>query len=341
VKTALFADGQEEWNQFVAETPAATLFHDLRWRGVIEDTFGLRAHYLEVRDEGRLAGVLPMFQVPLPVARSALISLPFLNYGGPLARTPEARQAVLAHAEGLADRLGVRYLELRAREPLGSRFATSGHKETYEVALDAGAEGVWKALNSSVRNKVRKAAKSGVAVRTGLDLLPRFYECYAHNMRDLGTPVVGQGFFERIAAAFPEESEVLVAEHEGRAVGGKFVMMQRGVMYFIWASSVREALRLAPNDALNWCGIELACERGLESCDFGRSTRGSSHAAYKQQWATQPRPLYWERYSPDGRPDAAPLRENRPVYRLASACWQRLPLPVANRLGPFLSRYLP
>jgi serine/alanine adding enzyme len=35
------------------------------------------------------------------------------------------------------------------------------------------------------------------------------------------------------------------------------------------------------------------------------------------------------------------INPSNPKYRLAVAAWQRLPLAVANRLGPLLVRNLP
>ena len=40
------------------------------------------------------------------------------------------------------------------------------------------------------------------------------------------------------------------------------------------------------------------------------------------------------------RSDYTPTPESR-KYHLAAAAWRRLPLPVANRMGPFLSRIIP
>lgn len=336
-----FEGAAAEWNEFVAAAEDGTVFHDLRWRTVIEDVFGYKSHYLEARDDGKLVGVLPLFCARHALTGPALVSMPFLNYGGPVAETAAVREALLSRGTALARRADAAYLEVRSREPLGSLFMSSTHKETYELSLEGGPEAAWRGLKSSVRNKVRKAVKLGVTVRMGMHFLPQFYRCFAHNMRDLGTPVLSRTFFERAAEAFPEECAVMVAQHGERFIGGKFVMMWGGVMYFVWASSLRPALRFAPNDLLNWRAIEYACTRGLSRCDFGRSTVGSPHAAYKRQWGAQPRQLYWEYYAPNGYTIPGPTRDRGSAYRYASLLWRRLPMPIANRLGPLLARYLP
>jgi len=330
-----------EWNAFVYGHENATLFHDIRWRTVIEEALGWRSYYLEVRESDRLTGVLPIFLVRMPPFRAALISIPFLNYGGPLADTETARHALLSDAIELAKDLRVDYLELRSREPIDDRFSSLSHKETYEIDLTPGRDAIWRRLKASVRNKVRKANKLGVTVSQGKDLLPEFYRCFSRNMRDLGTPVLGQHFFEHVLRRFPRESHIFVASREGRPVGGKFVMAWRGVMHFIWASSLRQTLSFAPNDLLNWRAIEYACEQHMSRCDFGRSTRESTHAAYKKQWAAVPSPLFWGYYGAGAPCDESQVRTSSWPFRCASRVWRHLPLCVANRLGPTLGRFLP
>ncbi|HUT74101.1 MAG TPA: FemAB family XrtA/PEP-CTERM system-associated protein [Armatimonadota bacterium] len=341
VQSSSRADSECAWNAFVHGHENATLFHDIRWRSVIADALGCRSYYLEAWESARLAGVLPLFLVRVSPFKSALVSIPFLNYGGPLADTETARHALLSDAIELAKDLRVEYLELRSREPMDDRFSSLSHKETYEIDLTPGRDAIWRLLKASVRNKVRKASKLGVTVSQGKDLLPEFYRCFSRNMRDLGTPVLGLHFFEQVLRRFPRESHVFVASREGRPVGGKFVMAWRGIMHFIWASSLRQMLSCAPNDLLNWRAIEYACEQQMTRCDFGRSTRESTHAAYKKQWAAVPRPLFWEYYGSGAPRGDSHVRTATRPYRCASLVWRRLPLCIANRLGPPIAKHLP
>lgn len=341
VRSNCRAESEREWNAFVYGHEDATIFHDIRWRTVIENAMGWRSYYLETRESGRLTGVLPLFLVRIPPFKSALISVPFLNCGGPLAETEAGRSRLLADAIGLADELQVGYLELRSRERMDDRFLSLCHKETYEIDLALGRDELWRRLKASVRNKVRKASKLGVRVTQGKDLLPEFYRCFSRNMRDLGTPALGQTFFDHVLRQFPEESHVFVAARDGCAIGGKFVMAWKGVLHFIWASSLRRMLRFAPNDLLNWRAIEYACEQDLRLCDFGRSTRESTHAAYKKQWAAVPRPLFWGYYGAGAPCDESHARMSSWPFRCASRIWRHLPLCIATRLGPTIAKHLP
>ena len=77
--------------------------------------------------------------------------------------------------------------------------------------------------------------------------------------------------------------------------------------------------------------------RGCTRFDFGRSKAGSGPAAFKKNWGFEGVPLAYARWS------TGPLREvnpHNPKYALMVRAWKKLPLPVAMRLGPWISRGL-
>ena len=115
---ALFSGPASEWDDFVRRQPHWTSFHLHAWRDVVAKVFGHRTPYLAARDvSGELLGVLPLVRVTSPVFGRYLVSMPFVNYGGPLG-TPEAVRALADEAVRLADREKVKLLELRSRVEL-------------------------------------------------------------------------------------------------------------------------------------------------------------------------------------------------------------------------------
>ena len=74
-----------EWDAFAAGQRGFTHYHRYGWKELIEATFGHECVYLAARDEsGALAAVLPLVRVKSLVFGHFLVSMPFLNYGGPL-----------------------------------------------------------------------------------------------------------------------------------------------------------------------------------------------------------------------------------------------------------------
>jgi hypothetical protein len=80
-------------------------------------------------------------------------------------------------------------------------------------------------------------------------------------------------------------------------------------------------------------------ERGIKVFNFGRCSPGGRTHRFKHQWGGVDVTLPWLQWSARGV--TAPPSPERPLFRLASAAWQRVPLWAANRIGPILARRLP
>jgi serine/alanine adding enzyme len=209
------------------------------------------------------------------------------------------------------------------------------------LALAPTVEAQWGALDRKVRNQVRKAEKSDLHAATGgVELLPEFYNVFAHNMRDLGTPVYGAAFFEQVLTAFPGETRLFVVRHNGRPAAASLVHWYRDTIQVPWASSLREFNPLSANVFLYWQMVQFAIARGFRVFDFGRSTPGEGTFLFKKQWGAEPRALVWEYWTAEGQP-VPQLSPKNPKFDLAIRAWQRLPLRVATALGPLVVRNIP
>ena len=327
------------WDDVVASVPESTFCHLAGWREIMTDVLGHDTAFAVARDrEGECQGVLPLVRVRSPLLGDYLVSMPFLNAGGPIG-TQAAVAALVEHAAALARRLGVDLLELRTRVLVPSSLRITQRKITVLLQLPPSAEELWAIFPSKLRSQIRRPMKEGLDVRFGLDQLDAFYEVLARNMRDLGTPVLPRALFERIAAVFPERV-VFGAVYRGAeplAAAGGFTW--RDGFEMTWASALRDGRRLAVNMLLYWSFMERMIARGVRVFDFGRCTPGAGTHQFKRQWGGADVALPWLQWSP--RQLTAPPTPDRPVFRLASAVWRRLPLVVANRVGPVIARRIP
>jgi serine/alanine adding enzyme len=75
-------------------------------------------------------------------------------------------------------------------------------------------------------------------------------------------------------------------------------------------------------------------------CDFGRSSPDAGTHHFKLQWGAEASPLHWEYVllTRESVPDQGP---RNPRFGAAIEQWKRLPLPLANRLGPWIVRHIP
>ena len=325
---------------YVASHPLASSYHRRSWLDVIARSFGPETMYLAARSSGRLVGVLPLVFVRSRLFGRFAVSVPFVNYGGVLADDAGVASGLLEQAIRETRSRGA-YLELRHRQQCFTHLAAKQHKVAMHLRLCDTADEQWKALDRKLRNQVRKAEKSGLVFQHGgAELLPSFYEVFARNMRDLGTPVYTPRFFENIVDTFRDESRVCVVTHEGRPIAASLLHWYRSVIEVPWASSLREFNPLCANVMLYWQMLCFAVERRFQTFDFGRSTPNEGTFHFKKQWGAEAEPLVWEYWTAEGHP-VPELNTKNPKFELAIRAWQRLPVPVANAIGPLVVRNIP
>jgi FemAB-related protein (PEP-CTERM system-associated) len=329
-----------EWDAFVRRQPGWTHFHLAGWKRVIEEVFGHECPYLAARaPDGALDAVLPLVRVRSLLFGHYLVSMPFLNYGGPLGRA-EAVRALVDEAARAAREGGVKLLELRSRVPLEVSLAVSHRKITVLLDLPAGdARAAWDALRSKVRSQVRRPQKEGVTVAFGADQVEPFFAVFSRHMRDLGTPSLPLRFFQAIAAAFPQDAWFGVAWLGGRPVACGCGFRWDDEFEMTWASSLAELNPIAPNMLLYWSFIERCVTEGVRTFNFGRCTPGGGTHRFKLQWGGQDEPLWWYQAGPGA--GAGTPSPDQAAYRWGPRIWRHLPLAVARVLGPSIVRYIP
>ena len=326
---------------YVASHPQASTYHRPAWLDVISGAFGHRTTYLAADSNGRVSGVLPLVFFRSWMFGRFTVSMPFLNYGGILADSPEIERTLLDRAIEETAAAGGTHLELRHARQHFAHLTSKRHKVAMELRLEATVDRQWQTLDKKVRNQIRKAEKSGLTTSEGgSELLPEFYEVFSRNMRDLGTPVYGASFFRRVLDTFPVESRLFVVTLERRPVAASLVHWHGGRIEVPWASSIREFNPLCVNVLLYWQMLRFAIERGFSLFDFGRSTRDEGTYHFKRQWGAEARELVWEYWTSDGRP-LPELSPKNPKFELAIRTWQRLPVGVATRLGPLVVCNIP
>lgn len=336
-----FRGAPAEWDDFAAGRPGFTHFHRYGWREVVGEVFGHECLYLEAREGGVLAGILPLVRVRSRLFGHYLVSMPFLNYGGPLGSGPAVR-ALAAHAVERARADGVRLLELRSRQALPLDLPASHRKVTVVLdLLDDGPDALLKAFGSKLRSQVRRPAKEGVEVRFGADQVGPFFEVFRRHMRDLGTPTQPRRLFEAVSRRFPQDGWFGVAWLGGRPIAGGAGFRWGSEFEMTWASALAEHNRIAANMGLYWAFLERAMAEGCRTFNFGRCTPGGGTHRFKRQWGGRDEPLHWYQWAPEGAGEAATPSPDHGAYAWGPRLWKRLPVGLATALGPRIVRGIP
>jgi FemAB-related protein (PEP-CTERM system-associated) len=326
----------------LADGPLMELSRHPAWLSVLARSLRHTPYCLEAVEGDRICGFLALAQVRSLLFGHFLVSLPYLNYGGPIADDEETAKRLIDRAVQLADSLGVRYLELRHELATAHPALKHSRTDKVQVRLDLPGDSnqLWKDLDAKVRNQVRKGEKHGLTVCWGgQEALADFYDVFSENMRDLGTPAYGRGLFAAILEQFPDRAEICTVRAGREAVAAALLLHGWGVTEVPSASSLRRYNHTCANMLMYWHLLKRAVERGQDIFDFGRSSKDSATMRFKMQWGASPSPSEWQFYLRRG--EMGSMQKENPRYQRMIRIWQRLPLSVTRLVGPAIVRAIP
>lgn len=328
------------WDAFVLSNPEASFFHRAGWQIVIEKAFGHKTWFFYAELNGEIIGVLPLAQIKSFLFGHSLIALPFCVYGGIATSSDIAREALNQEAQKLAASLKVGHLEYRNYREQASHpdWVTKDLYVTFRKEISADEEQNMLAIPRKQRAMVRKGIKAGLQSEIDQDV-ERFFSAYADSVHRLGTPVFSKKFFTLLKQTFGTDCEVLTITKDGRTVSSVMSFYFRDEVLPYYGGGTSEAREVAGNDFMYWELMRRACERGLKIFDFGRSKLGTGAFDFKKNWGFEAQALHYtyQLHQSLAVPDTNPLN---PKYQLFIKMWQRMPLALANVIGPHLVKNL-
>jgi FemAB-related protein (PEP-CTERM system-associated) len=337
------ADEAKRIDSFVRAHPDGTPFHLTAWSRAVAKGCGQKAHYLIAQDgEGAIVGILPLTEVRSKLFGAALVSSGFAVGGGILCLFDAAARQLTNAAIDLAGTQRCPTVELRG----GKLPSADWHLDdtTYlgfsrELAKDDDAELL--AIPRKQRAEVRKALGFDLTVETGNSKQNRddHFAVYATSVRNLGTPVFPKALFDAMLEEYGDDADILTIRHNGTAIASVLSLYHNGTVMPYWGGGTAAARTWRANDLMYFALMRHARERGCTRFDFGRSKAGTGPASFKRNWGFEgvPLPLAKRSLTGEAPRDINPLS---PKYRMQVAAWQKLPLWLANRLGPMISRGL-
>jgi FemAB-related protein (PEP-CTERM system-associated) len=327
-------------DSFVSEA-RASLFHRPEWLTAVAAGTGQRAAGLVSERLGVVTGWLPLTEVRSALFGKALVSSGFGVGGGIIAESPAAIAALAKAAQDHAARGGFNSIELRGGAiPAGWETGSDKHCG-FERALAADDEAELLAIPRKARAEVRKGLGFGHRVTTGRgrDDRAAHYACYSASVRNLGTPVFPKRLFAAMLDAFPYSSDILTVWQGTTPLASVLSFYHNGAVMPFWGGGVFDARAARANEVMYYELMLHARRQGMQRFDFGRSKTGSGPYSFKKNWGFHPVPLTYGAWTVPG----APPRNIDPTdagYSRKIDLWKKLPLPVANTLGPWIARGL-
>jgi len=331
----------ERWDAFVQTCPEATFFHRAGWQRVIEQAFGHKTWFYLAEANGVIQGVLSLCQIKSPVFGHSLSSLPFCVYGGVAAVSSQARTLLDQAAHSLAKKLKAGHLEYRSIVSAHPNDPAWHRKElyvTFRKAITDDDEANLNAIPRKQRAMVRKGIKAGLTGEIDQNI-DRFFLAYSTSVHRLGTPVFSKKYFRVLKEVFGDECEIRIIVKDKQLVAAVMSFYFRDEVVPYYGGGMPAAREYAGNDFMYWNLMQVAAARGCRMFDFGRSKLGTGAYDFKKNWGFEAQPLEYEYqlHASAAVPDNNPLN---PKFQLFIKLWQKLPLPLANIVGPFIVKDL-
>lgn len=345
-----FASSQDktQWNEYVVQHESSSAYHQYAWLEAVNNAYGhsIVGVIAKCPQTGQVKGVFPAILMKIPFIGKHICSLPYCDIGYGIADN----EGVLDEMKRfLIDRLVLSSgKKLEVRDVEENTFSTEGFqnkKVRMLLPLPDCSQSLLASFKSKLRSQIKKAEKNGLTFKTGIsnDLVRAFYLVYAQNMRDLGSPVHAEKWFNAIIKSYDKNCLISVVYHNGQPIGGGLIIKSGSKASIPWASTLREFNRLAPNMLLYWSLLSHCADNGIGIFDFGRSTFEEGTYKFKKQWGAEPQLLNWQCFDTSNNPIES-LKESHSepsrAREVAEDIWRKLPLKLTIKTGSLVRPYI-
>lgn len=318
-----------------------TPYHQSAWLKLIENRFDHKTIVLlAFNEQSEILGGLPFILFSSKLFGRFAVSIPYINYGGPISDYRNINQALISHSKQLLEKFNLSHIEIRSIQA-GLYPLYTSKKASMILRLPESNEILEKELGAKLRSQYKKAEDYSPQVKIGkAELLDAFYTVFARNMRDLGTPVYPKSFFQAILNEPNIQSTLMTITLDKKPVSAAFLIANGDLLEIPWASTIAEANKKNMNMWMYRNILSFAIEQKFRFFDFGRSTIDAGTYKFKKQWGAEPRQHYWYYVMPEGQ--ALPeINPNNPKYKIFIALWKLMPVWATRLLGPVLIKNIP
>lgn len=336
------------WDEYVERHQYATPYHSFSWMEAVKSAYG-HPHIGAIArclSSQKVVGVFPAVLMKTPFKGKQICALPYCDVGYPLADNHEILNALRKFEVKQLDLNNTKSIEIRnVSYQLHNDEELLHKKVRMLLTLPNSSKTLMDSFKSKLRSQIKKAQKNGLQCKQGrhTQLVEDFYDVYARNMRDLGSPAHARKWFHAIVQSYGDNAVVSVVYNGDDAIGGGIILTSGHQACIPWASTLREHNVLAPNMLLYWSLLAHCADNNITQFDFGRSTYLQGTYKFKKQWGAEPQLLEWQKFNGKGeRIDEAAFTEESPsiVREVAERLWRRLPLKITIITGSLIRPHI-
>ncbi|KGK99154.1 hypothetical protein LI82_03755 [Methanococcoides methylutens] len=325
--------GKEEWEYFLDNSNAATIYHTPQWKTFLEKTFNYESNYLFAKDENdNITGLLPLFYVKSKLTGNRLCCVPFSHRCGILGEINIVK-SLIDEAMNYFESTNAHYFEIRdsVSSPL---FETQNYYSTYVLDVSDNVENLWKNLSSNARRATRKSEKLGLIAHQTDDphALKYFYKLNSMTKKELGVPCHPWKFFKNMFDILGNNVSLYVVEYNDEIIAGGIREYYKDTIIAGYAASHPEYKHMNPYNLLNWKSIQDASNNGYQYYDLGRvSYQNEGLMFFKSRWGTIEKKLYYSYFPKNPKS----LTDNRSgfLYNIGTKGIKKMPMSLYEQFS--------
>ncbi len=295
------------WNNLIKNK----IFYRYEWFYIIKDSYGFEPFFILIKERDRFA-LIASFKTT-----KGYISLPFVSYSGFMSNDKELLKKLKSF-------LKEKDIEIDARDLIEEQ-TNSGYINP--IAHFENEDDFWKKIQPRFRSLMRKSQKEGFDFEDGKDI-ETFYKIYSTGMRNLGTPVHKKRYFYEISKYL--NFRIFIVKDGDKPIGAMFCPYDNDTLSVMYAYTLPQYSKRYANYFLYLNVVRWMFLKDLKYFDMGRSTYNEGTYHFKKKF----RPKFYTIKSKIN------YTSNKKLLFISS-CWKRLPLSVANFIGPKIRKYLP
>lgn len=308
--------------------PNTTAFMLPQYLKAVKDTYSFNVYYLICYSGNGLGGIAS-FYVKLSLSgKNLLESIP----GGFWAKDKSLEESLIKKLRELAsyhNLKGPYFKDLY--KPLCSLNDPKILSRAV-IELPESKEDLMKLYSRNIQRDIKNAKRNELKV-TESNKLGDFYKIWSQRMRDLGTPVIPFTFFKNMKHIFGDDMTLLLVKKETRYIGGVILLHFGDIITDPYLGCLSETFKYCPNSLLYHEMLCWGVDHGYKCFDLGRSQPCSGNERFKLRFGAKLKSLYSY--------EASRFNGDNPFVKVPTFCWKKLPLFIANYLGPKIRKNIP
>ena len=267
-----------QWQEYNTHSNEGTLFHDLRWKEILEKEFDLKTKYYLVRDGREVVGICPFISQSVGFYQG-LKNIPYSEYTNVILNDSfDAGQ--IDHLLSLfATECSFLCIDTYNPDILNnitySNFPGENSGNMVLNLKQKPPEKIWDTLSKKTAKSIRRFDKEGFEIHelSRRSDIKQFYRYYAKNVAHIKGEILPLTFFERIWDVFsPNELRVTILVKDALCAGGALALLDpiRKTVYYEYLALNRDLPHYTPDHYLSWDLIKWAWDNDYEKVSFGR-----------------------------------------------------------------------